>query len=1254
MRIVFDLQAVQTSSRDRGIGRYSLSLAKAIARQSGRHEILIALNGALSASIEPIRAAFHGLVPQENIRVWQVAGPVAHRDASNDTRRRAAELVREAFLVSLNPDLVHVSSLFEGLEDDAVTSVGSFTSHIPTAVTLYDLIPYIYRVPYLSDPAVERWYEGKLDHLRRAGLLLAISESSRQEAVTHLGFDSESTINISAATESYFCPMALSAHEVGAIGGKYGLLRPFIMYTGGIDHRKNIEGLIEAYAGLPVDTRRAHQLAIVCAVQPASKARLEGLASSFGLSRDEVVITGFVPEQDLVALYNLCKLFVFPSWHEGFGLPALEAMRCGAPVIGANTSSLPEVIGREDALFDPHSQVSIRSKITQALEDDSFRADLVKSGLQQAANFSWDITAKCAIEAFEKLHGSRDRGQTASALKDEVFRRPTLAYVSPLPPARSGIASYSAELLPSLARHYRIIVISSQGPVVDPWVNANCLVHDPQWLRDHVNEVDRVLYHFGNSEFHEHMFDLLETVPGTVILHDFFLSGAQCYREDCGSAEHAWAKEIYRSHGYKALKDRYQAEKALGVQWKYPTNWTVLEQAQGVIVHSEASRRLAAQWYGESFPYDWQVVPLPRVSVSSIDRKGARSQLSLPIDGFVVCSFGLLGPTKLNHRVLSAWLVSRLARDPRCVLLFVGENDTSDYGRDLLRQIQSCGQGDRIRIVGWTDDADFRRYLSAADVGVQLRCLSRGEASAAVLDCMNYGLATIINAHGSMADIRSDSVWKLPDEFSDKELVEALEVLFDDVQKRNFLGENGHRLIKEHHDPAKCVDRYHEAIERFSRKERMGLGGLINALCTDEFTRQSDSDVKAVSNVIAANFDSLGPRQLLVDISALVQHDAESGIQRVVKKILGALIDSPPDGFRVEPVYASAERSGYFYARKFTSKWMKCPSAWSADAPIDAYPGDVFLGLDLQHHIVSTQMQCLDGLRNLGVKVCFVVYDLLPISYPECFVAVGVAEHGQWLNIISRYDKIIAISKAVADELVDWLNQHGTGRLRPLGIEWFHLGADFVDEEPDRADEDSTIMSLPASLNIRPSFLMVGTLEPRKGYAQVLDAFERLWSEGRDANLVLVGKQGWLVDGLVGRLGSHVEIGKRLFWMERIDDGQLKKLYSISSCLIAASIAEGFGLPLIEAAQHNLPIIARDIPVFKEVAGAHATYFSGIGPDDLARCIGDWLDLYGEGQHVRSNNMPWLTWSQSAKSLEQVVFSEECYMNWMAPSCSSP
>jgi glycosyltransferase involved in cell wall biosynthesis len=127
------------------------------------------------------------------------------------------------------------------------------------------------------------------------------------------------------------------------------------------------------------------------------------------------------------------------------------------------------------------------------------------------------------------------------------------------------------------------------------------------------------------------------------------------------------------------------------------------------------------------------------------------------------------------------------------------------------------------------------------------------------------------------------------------------------------------------------------------------------------------------------------------------------------------------------------------------------------------------------------------------------------------------------------------------------------------------------------------------------------------------------------------------VEDLVRRLSKHPMLGKRLFWLEGISDEYLEKAYAASACLIASSEAEGFGLPLVEAARKGLPIIARDIPVFREVAGDYAFYFSGMSPENLAQAVRVWLDLSSRGQAPSSKDMPWLTWKESTAQLLRIV-----------------
>ena len=190
----------------------------------------------------------------------------------------------------------------------------------------------------------------------------------------------------------------------------------------------------------------------------------------------------------------------------------------------------------------------------------------------------------------------------------------------------------------------------------------------------------------------------------------------------------------------------------------------------------------------------------------------------------------------------------------------------------------------------------------------------------------------------------------------------------------------------------------------------------------------------------------------------------------------------------------------------------------------------------------------------------------------------------------------------------------------------------------DAGPTNAEIAQLVAMLEERPTFLTVGTIEPRKSYSQILSAFEELWACGVDINLVIIGKQGWMVEKLIDAINGHRELNRRLFWLQNISDEYLEVIYASSDCLIAASQGEGFGLPLIEASVHGLPVIARDIPVFREVAGESAYYFSGLESKDLSGVIKEWLMLKEENTILRLDGMKRLTWKESCQELLARIF----------------
>lgn len=1351
MKLAIDMQGAQGQSRQRGIGRYTLSLVRGLLRQPGEHSIYLILNGNFLEATKDLYDEFSQYLPIERLRIWYAPTPLNHLDPKNDQNRQLAADIYHAFIEHINPDCLLITSLFEGLGDNAFTAILPPEQRTySVACILYDLIPLIYTKPYLDNPAHKRWYMEKITHLKQADHLLSISASSCQEGITHLQAPESGITNISSAIDDFFKPVTLSTERSTVLRNHYNLRKPFLMYTGGIDHRKNLERLIAAFAHLPEALRKTHQLAIICQIQPAEKARLIALANQHKLSDSEIVFTGFVPEQDLLELYNLCQAFVFPSLHEGFGLPVLEAMACGAPVIAANTSSLPEVIGFKDALFDPFSIESISSRMIQVLSDDNYRQMLIRQGLEQAQTFSWDKTAETTWKTLQSLASDIPLSPSSTS------ERPKLAMVSPLPPQRSGISDYTQLLLPELAAYYRLELICPEQP------DSECTAHGypwrtPKYFLEHIDQYDRIVYQFGNSAFHSHMFALLEKHPGVVVLHDFYLSGVIAHQDYTGAAPGSWTKALYHSHGYPAVQARHQQQDPAPTIWEYPCSLEVVQHALAIISHAPFSARLAKRWYGYQAEHDWSVIPLVRPSVEPDKNQRAQARQLLGIDqqARVVCSFGFIGSTKLNHALLDAWcaLPEALRRSNR--LIFVGENDPGAYGQSLQAKINTEQLNDQVMITGWVSSTTYKQYLQAANIGVQLRTLSRGETSAAVLDCMSYGLATLVNSNGSMADLSDDVVCKIPDNFSLSSLTNKLAILLNDTEFGNRLGQNAARQILKQHTPVVCAKAYYQAIEATYNSPKQAMHRLLQTLKTRALTHPIEpATLCQLSAAIDRSFPSdIHPRQLLldislaepgqlmykvmqcwlthppegfrvepvclneegilmyarhkalaqihcpnellinepvafnqgdiwlglelpeqhhdqlqsdyhqmrqqgvhlgitntgkipgetdqqlthlqrlfeptqasdqqtiwVDISELAKKDAGTGIQRVVRSLLDAWENQAPSKGDIQLVVANLNEEGYQHATQFALKQSGWPTDLLPNLAMSPEKNDIFLGLDLHPLIVARQAKTYREWRTAGVFTAFVVYDLLCIEHPEWFLPGAQKMYQSWLNTIAEADQLLCISQDVAKRLEQQLQN-----TKAPQIDWFQLGCDFTQLQNSTLaaktlPEDSTY------------FLMVGTLEPRKGHAQALDAFEQLWQGEKPVSLIIVGKAGWLCEALEERITNHPQYNKRLYWFKDADDSQLATLYHQSHCLLAASFGEGFGLPLIEAAQMGLPLLVRDLSVFKEVAGTAATYFTADNGMELAATINQWINSRAKNRHLKQC-IKHTSWQESADNL---------------------
>ncbi|WP_295953183.1 glycosyltransferase family 1 protein [Rhodoferax sp.] len=379
--------------------------------------------------------------------------------------------------------------------------------------------------------------------------------------------------------------------------------------------------------------------------------------------------------------------------------------------------------------------------------------------------------------------------------------------------------------------------------------------------------------------------------------------------------------------------------------------------------------------------------------------------------------------------------------------------------------------------------------------------------------------------------------------------------------------------------------------------------------------------------------DKTSPHQLLVDVSVIVLSDARTGIQRVVRNIYKQLLLNPPNGYQVLPIAASKSQGYQYIQSDFLENYTVLTEAKSLASTVQVKEGDIFFGLDLAARIVHSRIADLLAWKRQGVRLVFMVYDLLPVLHPDWFNPRNTYYLARWLRTIAVLaDDVVCISRTVQMDLNTWTTQKWgvscVGKTS-MASHIIKLGADAV--EPSKNETQGIEESLnKLSLGSGKVVLMVGTLEPRKGHEDVLNAFEILWAKGNSTQLVIAGKKGWKIDGFIDRIQNHPELNRRMYWVDSPSEIGLLGLYKRCNGLIMASKGEGFGLPLIEAALHHKPVLARNLPVFREIGLPGISFFVNDNAEALALSIEKWLSS-PKGISYKKYVIP--TWERAASQL---------------------
>lgn len=370
------------------------------------------------------------------------------------------------------------------------------------------------------------------------------------------------------------------------------------------------------------------------------------------------------------------------------------------------------------------------------------------------------------------------------------------------------------------------------------------------------------------------------------------------------------------------------------------------------------------------------------------------------------------------------------------------------------------------------------------------------------------------------------------------------------------------------------------------------------------------------------------PRRLFIDLAVISRHDAGTGIQRVVRALALALREA--GGMEWDIRFVAADRRRPYHGISWPGV-----STIVDPAELEGRPGDVFLGLDFSLDTIRRYRRQLARFQHNGGRSWFLICDLLPVEKPEWFSPNNVIRYKAWLDtIVGLAEGFLCISEQTERDLQRVLaERYGlTSGYRTSVVAMGHdIGESLLDRVAVVAPEIRARfnMSLPFSL-------MVGTLEPRKGHADILAAFTALWRQGADYRLVLVGRLGWHVEDLRDAIQTHPEYGGKLLWFDDVDDPELERIYKACNGVIIASHAEGFGLPLIEALGHDKPVLARDLPIFRVHEDLGLRYFpADAGPCELCECIREWADNAQAGRIKVAR--PSASWKASAQGLLSAI-----------------
>ena len=722
MRVGIDYRILAVGDRlmSRGMGRFTQQQVRAMLQSGGDDEFLLLYSqGADISLIDPeIRAA-----PNVALRCFPQPAVAEYPDQGDPKGllRRSEDYLD--WIASQQLDLYHATTPF--LLHDPVLS--DFDA-CPVVATFYDVIPLVYPREYLTGFGARDEYQRTLAFLRRADRLLAISGCSRRDATSYLGIDPARIDMAWPIADPVFRPLppALVAQMLVGLRRRTRLPEHFVLAVTHLHHSKNLSVLLEGYALLPTTVRAQLPLVVSCHLEPGQLAALRENVARLRLE-DDVLTTGLVSNDEMAALYNAATMLVHPSRYEGFGLPVLEAMQAGTPVVTTTASSLPEVAGDAAVLLDPDDASGFADTIVALHHDADRRRAMGARGIERAALFSPEQLAAGTLGSYRRAAAGDEGGDAADGVK-----RPRLALWTLLPPQQSGVSNYSVELLGALGRSCDVEVFVGDDVRPDEellWQHR--IRHHRAFDRCHRHRpFDAVVYQLGGHPDHLFMHRPMQAYPGVTVLHDLTLSHV-LYAYHCRRGDlEPFVQEVAAVEGWPAVVEFHELldeplpareQRLSDFLLEYPMLGSVIDRSLAQIVHYDAGRDELRRRYPASNPVTVHMgVGRPRPVRPALVRMEARRRMGIGDGAFLVAVFGVVHPFKRLDACIRAF-AKLVADHPDAVFVVAGEAFHPSYADTLEEVAAGLGVADRVRLLGRVTREVFESSLVACDVVVNLR-----------------------------------------------------------------------------------------------------------------------------------------------------------------------------------------------------------------------------------------------------------------------------------------------------------------------------------------------------------------------------------------------------------------------------------------------------------------------------------------------------------------------------------------------------